>query len=617
MSRLILFLLGIVAIASGLAWLADRPGDLLIQWEGYEIETSVFRAVVIFTVFIALLAFAWSVLRQIWQSPAAIGSILVKRRQKRGLDALSSGMIAIGAGDRSLAARYAIQARKSLPNEPLTHLLRAQTAQLSGDRETARRIFEAMLGSPDTEQLGLRGLFLEAQREGETEAARQFAERALQLNPKLGWSADSLFQIQCRQSDWVHALETLAIQRRHGLIDKAVADRRRGVLLAGQAQDLEDHDPEKALTLALEAHALAPDLVPAAAVAGRLLAARGNTPRAAKILQKTWSRSPHPDLATAYAYARIGDSPRDRLDRVKQLATLNPHSIESPIATATAAIEARQFADARYALEPLLDGRMTQRVATLMARIENEEQGDKGRVREWLARAVNAPRDPVWTADGIVSDRWAPISPVTGTLDAFQWKVPVETLDQSDADVVARKLEELVSLGAPTADTPDTKAARPEPRPAASTAVEDLEVIEAETTAAPAAATPRSATTTQPSAPATQTAADSATPDKVKVEKPVTTPRSAQKKSAEVQTGRPSEPAASTEKQPVQGQPATTSNGKGATAAPAGQTSVKQPSRQPQRSADPQIFVPPPPDDPGPEAGDLESVAPNPYRMPG
>ena len=93
-------------------------------------------------------------------------------------------MIALGAGDKSAAMRAAIQARKSLPNEPLTHLLRAQAAQLTGDRTTARRIFEAMLASPDTEQLGLRGLFLEAQRERETEAARHFAERAVALNPE-------------------------------------------------------------------------------------------------------------------------------------------------------------------------------------------------------------------------------------------------------------------------------------------------------------------------------------------------------------------------------------------------------------------------------------------------
>jgi HemY protein len=83
-----------------------------------------------------------------------------------------------------------------------------------------------------------------------------------------------------------------------------------------------------------------------------------------------------------------------------------------------------------------------------MARIEGEEHNDAGRVREWLARAVNAPRDPAWTADGIVSDRWAAISPVTGVLDAFQWKVPVESADKADQELLAAKLEEFVALGA-------------------------------------------------------------------------------------------------------------------------------------------------------------------------
>ena len=249
-------------------------------------------------------------------------------------------------------------------------------------------------------------------------------------------------------------------------MERAAADRRRAVLLTAQAQVAEETDPERALTLALEAHGLAPDLVPAAAIAGRLLAARGNTPRAAKILQRAWSRSPHPDLATAYAYARIGDSPRDRLDRVKQLAALNPTSIEGPIAVAAAAIEARQYDEARAALEPLLHGRMTQRVATLMARVEGEQHADKGRVREWLARAVNAPRDPAWTADGVVADRWAPTSPVTGALDAFQWRVPVETMDEEGASL-ASKLEELVALGSPRApaaadEEPPVPAAPPE-----------------------------------------------------------------------------------------------------------------------------------------------------------
>jgi HemY protein len=64
-----------------------------------------------------------------------------------------------------------------------------------------------------------------------------------------------------------------------------------------------------------------------------------------------------------------------------------------------------------------------------MAELEQFE-GDEGRAREWMARALRAARDPAWTADGFVSDRWLPVSPVTGRLDAFQWKVPVSELGE-------------------------------------------------------------------------------------------------------------------------------------------------------------------------------------------
>ena len=49
----------------------------------------------------------------------------------------------------------------------------------------------------------------------------------------------------------------------------------------------------------------------------------------------------------------------------------------------------------------------------------------------WLARAVHAPRDAAWIADGVIAASWSPVSPVTGRLDAFEWKVPV-------SDVAAR-----------------------------------------------------------------------------------------------------------------------------------------------------------------------------------
>jgi HemY protein len=621
MLRLVVYLLLIAAVATGLGWLADRPGTVVINWQGYEYNETVFKTIVLLSVAMATVIFLWSVLRTIWHTPAAIGERMLKRRQKRGLEALSSGMIAIGAGDKSLATRYALQARKSLPHEPLTHLLRAQAAQLSGDRATARRIFESMLSSPDTEQLGLRGLFLEAEREGEREAARQFAERALASNPKLGWSSDALFDIQCKQKDYAGALETLAQAKRSGLVEKTAADRKRAVLLAGLAQDAEENETEKALGLALEAHALAPDLVPAAAVAARILAGRGQTGKAAKVIHKTWSRAPHPDLAHAYAYARIGDSPRDRLDRVRQLAALNSHSIESPIAIATTAIEARLFAEARDALAPLLDDRLTQRVATLMARIEAGENDDKGRVREWLARAVNAARDPAWTADGVVADRWEPVSPVTGALDAFQWRVPVENRDTSSSNILGERLEELLAISAPSpvkvapasaaAVKPEANVEAPAPAPAAPIRRDDAEDAEAETVRVqPAAAQtqaspPAAKAVTTPAPAATKPAAthieakpipplNRASDVTIVKPAPVSTLEAAKTSSAPAPAAAPAKPVA-----PAAAKPAP--------AAPAAATPKPQ---------DAKIFVAPrAPDDPGPEDGEPEEADTFPKRV--
>ena len=66
---------------------------------------------------------------------------------------------------------------------------------------------------------------------------------------------------------------------------------------------------------------------------------------------------------------------------------------------ARAALDAQEFAIARRALAPLSIA-PSQRVAMLMAELEEKEHGDEGRAREWMTRAVAAQADPAWTADG-------------------------------------------------------------------------------------------------------------------------------------------------------------------------------------------------------------------------
>jgi HemY protein len=230
-----------------------------------------------------------------------------------------------------------------------------------------------------------------------------------------------VLEFRCITGDWAGALALLDANR-HAL-DKDSYRRQRAVMLTARASASEETDRDQAKALALEATKLEPTFVPAAALAGRMLAEGGDLRKAARILHAAWEAHPHPDLAQVFSDLRFGDAARDRLKRIEALAKLAPGHIESGLAVARAAIDAREFAKAREALAAFLAA-PSKRVALLMAELERVEHNDEGRAREWIARALHAAPDPAWTAEGHVSDRWRPLSP-SGKLDAFEWRVPV------------------------------------------------------------------------------------------------------------------------------------------------------------------------------------------------
>lgn len=471
MVRVLVYLFIIALVAVGAVWLADRPGEVSILWQGYRIETSVAIAAIGVVVLAFLTLVAWAIMRFVFGLPSAFGFASRARRRARGFEAISRGMVAIGAGDPIAAGRHAVDARKFVANEPLTLLLEAQSAQLSGDRGQAEAAFKAMLDKPETRVLGLRGLFVEARRRGDMTAARAFADDAVRRSPSLAWANDALLDFHTAAGDWQAA--RTAVERRAALrlADKGEAKRQRAVLLAAEALDAKDREPEKALAAALEAVKLAPGLTPAAALAGRMLSERGDIKKAARLLEAAWKQVSHPDVASAYLDVRPGDSARDRLARAETLTKLRPADPEGVLALAGAAIHAQDFARARATLKPLLAGGASVRACLLMAELEEAEHGATGRVREWLGRATRAPRDAAWVADGLVSDQWLPVSPISGRLDAFVWTVPPATLGSQGAHL---NDDVLADLDEPSAPLLEGKA----------------ETVEAETVPAPAGLAP-------------------------------------------------------------------------------------------------------------------------------
>jgi HemY protein len=387
MIRVLVYLVIVALLAFGAVWFAERPGDVAITWQGRRIDTSVMVLVAAVVAVAAASVMAWSILRAIVRAPDNVSRYLRIRRGVRGYRAVSRGLIAVGSGDARAAKKFTAEAVRIAPREPLTLLLSAQSAQLSGDRDAAVATFQEMADRDDTRVLGLHGLFVEAQRRHDHAAALNYAEEAAKHASVPVWAGQAALEFRCAAGDWSGAVDRLERNMRSGLIDKRTFRRQRAVLITAQAQTLAGSDRERAIALAREAAKLAPD------------------------------------LAAAYAALRPGDSARQRLSRVETLAAKGPADAEAALAVARAALDAQEFAAARKALAPYTAS-PRKRVAALMSELEMA-QGDEGRAREWMARALNARRDPAWTADAFVSDHWLPISPVSGRLDAFEWKDPL------------------------------------------------------------------------------------------------------------------------------------------------------------------------------------------------
>jgi len=98
MIRVALYLILVGLIAYGVALLADRPGDVIVTWQGLRIETSllVFGAAILAAVIILSLVF--DLIRSIVRSPVVLARLLRNRRGVRAYEAISHGLIAVGAG---------------------------------------------------------------------------------------------------------------------------------------------------------------------------------------------------------------------------------------------------------------------------------------------------------------------------------------------------------------------------------------------------------------------------------------------------------------------------------------------------------------------------------------
>jgi HemY protein len=435
MLRIFAYILLVGLLVAGAVWLADRPGQVSIEWLGWRIEATAGLLLVIVALLIVLAVLVLRLWDAIWHAPRRLMHKRAERRRASGYRALSKGMVAVAAGDAAEAKRQARAAYGLLKDPPITLLLAAQAAQLNGDDTAAHRYFTAMLDRPETRFLGLRGLLNQAIGRGDDNAAIDLARRAHLERPDALWPAEALIDLQVRSAQWEGAAGTVNEAVKQKLIEPPVARRRLAALFTEEAKGLAFDKPDRALQLLREAVKRRPGFVPAIQLEAGVLANRGKGREARRLIEHAWGAAtpgPHPLLATAYAAIEPNETPLARARRFETLAQKAPGHRESRLALAETALAAGLWGPARQALETVAREEEkseptrapTARACRLMAALETGERGDANAARRWLAAAASAAPDPGWVCAGCgaaLTD-WQARCSQCGAFDSLDWR---------------------------------------------------------------------------------------------------------------------------------------------------------------------------------------------------
>ena len=444
MIRAIWFLILIVLFSLTAILVSDNPGTVSLKWLGYKVETSIgilLACVLFISILLTIFYRIWLAIRN---APKRLGKARRDWRRERGYKALTQGMVAVAAGDPQEARRQARKAENLLADPPLTMLLSAQAAQLSGDEKAASKFFEKMSERKDTKYLGIHGMLNQAIQDGDKDIALELAEKANDLNPKTDKVSKKLFELQVQNGNWSEAEETVkkAIKDKH--LDIDIGRRRRSIILYQRSVEAEaDGKLDEALALAKKANNLAPGFAPAAVRTARLLQGAGKPRKAASVIEEIWVNNPHPTLVEIIEDLSSGLGVQEKMRTVEKLASYNKDHPESHLAIIKCALAAKMWQEAREHLNALTANYNEElppaRFCRYMAELEDGENNDIEASREWLKKAAIAEPDSAWNCShcGQIMADWDPLCKHCEHFDTLGWKTPprVTRMPYVDSDI--------------------------------------------------------------------------------------------------------------------------------------------------------------------------------------
>ncbi len=210
MIRALWFAVKVGALIALAVWVADRPGQVHIEWMEYTVNMQMGLFLLVMMAAILIAIFIYQFIRALVTFPSSWARYNEIKAREKGWRALTQGLTAVAAGDKAAAGKFSKKASKYLgEDDGLPLLLEAQAARLDGRDHDAAKSFVKLLEHKEAGFLGVRGLLQSAMDAEDYETAHRLCERALKSYPKQKWILNLAFELAIKLRHWDEALKVL------------------------------------------------------------------------------------------------------------------------------------------------------------------------------------------------------------------------------------------------------------------------------------------------------------------------------------------------------------------------------------------------------------------------
>ncbi len=369
-------------------WVVQLPGDVLVEWQGYRIHTSVGICIGGVLLLSIILSFLYMVGQFFLKLKDRVTRANTLRRYKKGYRLLLEGMVYFYGQDVDKIFEKSHKLQGLFPSPVLGLCLEAQENLRQNNNDVARKLFLKLKKEKEGVFFGLYGLTKLALKENNNAQVKILSEELYKLYPSLPWVLYTLFEVYLGEEEFEKAgliLDQIKPssqedrKRKNGL--KALLWYRRS-----QSPDLSRDEKIEILSYSNE---FSPGFIPTACLYATYLNEAGKRSKSLKTIERAWQISQNFLLGHTY----LSLSPvHDKLEPYRMalhLLDLTPESNVAQLLVVEAALNGHLWGEARAHLEKISEEGKSAFYEELQARLLEEESKDYEGAREKRKEAMN------------------------------------------------------------------------------------------------------------------------------------------------------------------------------------------------------------------------------------